>query len=86
MSYLGPAGAQEFPKGTTIKCRSHFENSRFNPYDPDPAATVRVSPQTHPEIMQGFFCYTDDTKELNLAIDSKTGQALPVPRARASQS
>ena len=76
MSYLWPEGAQKFPKGTKLECRSHFDNSAFNPYNPDATATVRFGPQTHHEMMQGFFFYTADAEDLNLTIDPKTGQAL----------
>jgi len=76
MSYLWEANAQKFPKGTKLECRSHFDNSRFNPYNPDPAATVRYGQQTHEEMMQGFFFYTADDEALNIAVDPKTGHAL----------
>jgi len=74
MSYLWPEGEKRFPKGTRLECRSHFDNSRFNPYNPDPAATVRYGQQTHEEMMQGFFFYTVDAETLNLRVDPKTGQ------------
>lgn len=75
MSYLWPAGTQKFPKGTRLECRSHFDNSRFNPYNPDPGTTVRYGQQTHEEMMQGFFFYTIDDENLNIVVDPKTGQA-----------
>lgn len=73
VSYVWPRGTQKFPAGTKIECRSHFDNSRFNPFNPNPAATVRNGPQTHDEMMQGFFFYTVDSEDLNLTIDPKTG-------------
>ncbi len=76
LSYLWPRGQQQFPKGTKIECRSHFDNSPFNPYNPDPSATVRYGPQTHHEMMQGFFFYTDDAEDLNLKVDPKTGRVI----------
>ena len=61
------------PKGTRIECVAHYDNSSFNPYNPDPKATVRDGPQTHHEMMFGFFFYTDATEKLALKIDPKTG-------------
>jgi thiol-disulfide isomerase/thioredoxin len=76
LSYVWPRDTQKFPKGTRIECRSHFDNSPFNPYNPDPTVTVRNGPQTHHEMMQGFFFYTDDAEHLNLKVDPKTGRAI----------
>lgn len=76
LSYLWEPGKQRFPKGTVIECRSHFDNSPFNPYNPDPQATVKEGPQTHDEMMQGFFFYTDDAEELDLNIDPATGREI----------
>jgi len=76
LSYLWEPGARKFPKGTVIECRSHFDNSPFNPYNPDPAATVKEGPQTHDEMMQAFFFYTDDAEELDLEIDPASGRVV----------
>jgi len=76
LSYVWEAGAQRFPKGTKIECRSHFDNSPFNPYNPDPAATVKFGLQTFQEMMQAFMFYTDDAENLNLKIDPKTGEEI----------
>ena len=67
-------------KGTRLECVAHFDNSPFNPYNPDPRATVRNGPQTHHEMMVGFFFYTDAHEKLHLAIDPATGQALKAPQ------
>jgi hypothetical protein len=76
LSYVWVPGAQRFPQGTRIECRSHFDNSPFNPYNPDPAATVTFGLQTNQEMMQGFMFYTDDAESLNLKIDPKSGREL----------
>jgi thiol-disulfide isomerase/thioredoxin len=75
--YRWEAGKKHFPKGTRIECLAHYDNSTFNPYNPDPTATVRFGQQTRDEMMNGFFFYTDDRENLNLTIDPKTGQARP---------
>lgn len=62
------------PKGTRIECTALYDNSPFNPYNPDPAMAVRDGPQTYHEMMNGFFFYIDKNEDLNLTIDPKTGR------------
>jgi len=61
------------PKGTKIECTAWYDNSAFNPFNPDPAKTVRDGPQTYEEMMNGFFFYVDANERLGLSIDPKTG-------------
>ena len=84
LSYVWGRGAQHFPKGTRIECSSHFDNSSFNPYNPNPSITVTNGPQTHDEMMQGFFFYTDDTEHLDIRVDPKTGKEISKEQTRAS--
>ncbi|QEG27442.1 Thiol-disulfide oxidoreductase ResA [Gemmata obscuriglobus] len=72
--YRWEPGQMKLAKGTKLECVAHFDNSSFNPYNPDPRATVRNGPQTHHEMMIGFFFYTHATEKLNLTIDAKTGR------------
>ncbi|MBL9125652.1 MAG: redoxin family protein [Planctomycetaceae bacterium] len=76
MSYRWDAGKKKFPAGTKIECVAHFDNSPFNPYNPDPTQSVRNGQQTFQEMMYGFFFFTDDTQHLDLEIDPATGRAL----------
>jgi thiol-disulfide isomerase/thioredoxin len=71
--YRWEPGKKALPKGTRLECVAHYDNSSFNPYNPDPKATVRNGPQTHDEMMYGFFFYTDADEKLGLDIDPKTG-------------
>lgn len=82
-SYRWAPGAKRFPKGTTFEVLAHFDNSVFNPYNPDPKQTVRNGDQTFNEMMYGFFFYTRDDEDLNLSIDIKTGGVLPSDRLEA---
>jgi thiol-disulfide isomerase/thioredoxin len=75
-NYRWQPGTKKFPKGTQIEAIAHFDNSAFNPFNPDPTATVKHGPQTVNEMMFGFFFYTDDGEQLNLRIDPKTGRAV----------
>jgi thiol-disulfide isomerase/thioredoxin len=71
--YRWEPGKKTLPRGTRLECVAHFDNSAFNPYNPDPKATVRNGPQTHHEMMYGFFFFTHADEKLNLKVDSKTG-------------
>ena len=74
MPYRWAPEKEKFPRGTRIECVAHFDNSPFNPYNPDPKATVREGQQTYEEMMYGFFFYTDDAEQLNLRVDPATGR------------
>jgi peroxiredoxin/mono/diheme cytochrome c family protein len=43
------------PKGTTLNCTAHFDNSENNPANPDPTDTVKFGPQTWHEMMIGWY-------------------------------
>ncbi len=75
LPYRWPTGLKQFPRGTRLECVAHYDNSAFNPYNPDPKATVRHGPQTHHEMMYGFFFYTEAGEKLGLHIDPRTGRA-----------
>jgi mono/diheme cytochrome c family protein/peroxiredoxin len=53
------AEPRRLPKGSTIECIAHFDNSPGNPNNPDPSATVRWGDQTWDEMMLGYFEYHD---------------------------
>jgi hypothetical protein len=74
-SYRWFPDAERFAQGTRIECVAHFDNSRFNPFNPDPEATVRFGLQTAQEMMYGFFFYVDANEHLDLEIDPKSGRA-----------
>lgn len=75
LSYLLEPGSVRLPKGTRIECVGHYDNSTWNPYNPDPKATVRWGEQTHEEMFVGFFFFTRDAERLDLRIDPLTGHA-----------
>ncbi len=45
------------PKGTTIECVAHFDNSADNPVNPDPTRNVTFGEETKDEMMIGFLDY-----------------------------
>jgi hypothetical protein len=75
LPYHLPPGQVRLPVGTRLECLAHFDNSTFNPYNPDPSATVRDGQQTFQEMMYGFVFYTKDAEQLGLEIDTQTGRA-----------
>ena len=43
------------PRGSTIECTAHYDNSPNNPANPDPTKTVHFGEQSWDEMMFGFF-------------------------------
>jgi peroxiredoxin len=82
MPYVFEPGAVRFPKGTRVEALAHYDNSTFNPYNPDPNATVKDGQQTHEEMLNGFVFYIDASEHLGLDIDPKTGH----PRKKQTAS
>ncbi len=76
LGYRYAPGAKRVPGGTVIECVSHYDNSPFNPFNPDPSATVRTGLQTHDEMMEAFVFYTLDDENLSLPVDPATGRVL----------
>lgn len=74
LGYELKPGSKILPQGTTIEAIAHFDNSKFNPYNPDPAKTVEYGPQTVDEMFNGFVFYVDNDEELNVPINPKTGR------------
>ncbi len=75
--YQWESSKVRFPKGTRIECIAHYDNSEFNPFNPDPKVVVREGPQSFHEMINGFMFYIDANEDLQLAIDPKTGTAKP---------
>ncbi|MEX0676388.1 MAG: redoxin family protein [Pirellulales bacterium] len=84
-SYRWPEDKVKFPKGTKLEVSAHYDNSTFNPYNPDPKREVPEGQQTFDEMMYGFVFFTYDDERLNLTIDPKTGQVIPEANQAASK-
>ncbi len=82
-SYRWKPNTMHFPAETRIDCTAHFDNSKFNPFNPDPSASVRHGLQTADEMMYGFLFFTRDDEQLNLTIDPKTGHVAEKPIVEA---
>ena len=64
-----------FPKGTRVDVVAHYDNSRFNAYNPDPSATVGYGLQTDREMMYCLIYYVHTHEQLGLEVDPQTGVA-----------
>ena len=73
-SYRFPEGGRDFPAGTRFEVVAHYDNSEFNPYNPDPTAAVRFGLQTYHEMMYGFFFYYISGEALDIDVDPETGR------------
>jgi hypothetical protein len=71
--YRWEKGKRTLPKGTKLECVALYDNSPFNPFNPDPKKIVKDGPQTYHEMMNGFMFYIDADEKLGIAIDGKTG-------------
>jgi thiol-disulfide isomerase/thioredoxin/mono/diheme cytochrome c family protein len=78
LGYEIEPGRKQLAQGTVIRAVAHFDNSEFNPYNPDPNATVRYGPQTVDEMFNGFVFFVDSHESLNLKVDPSNGTTRDV--------
>jgi thiol-disulfide isomerase/thioredoxin len=76
LGYELAPGKKVFPKGTYIRAVAHFDNSPFNPYNPDPSAAIQYGPQTVDEMFNGFVFYVDEDETLSISVDPNTGRKI----------
>ncbi len=85
LGYEIEPGKKRLPKGTRIEALAHYDNSTFNPYNPDPKRTVPWGRQTYDEMFNGFVFFVADNEDLNLTINPKTGRARSLVREKKQQ-
>lgn len=73
LGYELAPGTKRLPKGTRLEAVAHYDNSAFNPYNPDPKRTVPYGLQTYDEMFNGYVFFVDEHEQLNLNIDPRTG-------------
>lgn len=76
LGYELTPGTKHLPKGTVIQAVAHFDNSKFNPYNPDPTTNVEYGPQTIHEMFNGFVFYVDQHETLEIDVDPKSGRPI----------
>jgi peroxiredoxin len=67
---------RKIPGGTKIEGVVHYDNSKFNAFNPDPSRTVPYGPQSFDEMFNGFVFWVYDDEKLELTIDPKTGTVI----------
>lgn len=72
--YRWEPGKKILKKGTKLECVALYDNSPFNPFNPDATKPVKDGPQTYHEMLNGFMFYIDANEKLGLTIDPKTGR------------
>ena len=75
MPYHLPSGEVKFPADTKYECVAHFDNTTFNPYNPDPSATVRDGQQTFQRNDVRLRLLHEGQRAPGLEIDPQTGRA-----------
>jgi hypothetical protein len=70
------------PIGSQLIFDYSWDNSTFNPYNPDPDVEVRWGKQTVEEMMTCFLFFTEDAQALDLQIDPATGRVIQEPSAQ----
>jgi hypothetical protein len=70
-SYYQLAKPVDVPKGATLLATGWFDNSRNNPWNPDPTRTVPWGLQTTDEMMIGYFDFAADSP-------GKAGESRPI--------
>lgn len=78
IGYVCPEAPHDvkLPAGTELSAIAHYDNSKFNPYNPDPKYKVPYGDQSFDEMFNGFIFFVHDEDQMNLKIDPKTGHAL----------
>ena len=80
-SYRWPRGERTFAKGTRFAAVAHYDNSVWNPFNPDPTQAVRFGLQTADEMMYLFVFWLPRHQALGLEVDPRTGRVVE-PTAR----
>lgn len=75
LAYEIKPGTKLLPKGTRLQAIAHYDNSAFNPYNPDASRTVPYGQQSYDEMFNGYIFFVDQHEQLNLKIDPRTGLA-----------
>src|SRR4029079_13019979 len=78
-SYRWPAGKKTFARGTKLQALAHFDNSKWNPFNPDPSQTVKFGLETADEMMYLFVFWFAQHEALGLTIDPANGRVVQAP-------
>lgn len=79
LGYEIEPGRKRLPKGTRIEAVAHYDNSAFNPYNPDPNRTVPYGLQSYDEMFNGYGFYVADDEDLQITCIPGTGIGMKPP-------
>lgn len=65
---------RRFAQGTRIECVAHYDNSAWNPWNPDPSREVRYGLQTTFEMLECAVFYVREDEQLGVEVDPRTGE------------
>ncbi|MBL8815522.1 MAG: redoxin family protein [Planctomyces sp.] len=74
LGYELKPGDKKLPKGTVIEAIAHFDNSPFNPFNPDATKTVGYGLQTVDEMFNGFVFFVHSDEDLSIEVDPSNGR------------
>jgi mono/diheme cytochrome c family protein len=75
-SYRWAPTQKQFAKGTRLHALAHYDNSAWNPFNPDPAQAVKFGLETTDEMMYLFFFWVAKDEALGLSIDATNGRVV----------
>lgn len=82
-TYAWPLGTRRLAAGTVLRAVGHFDNSDWNPANPDPKQVVRSGPAVADEQFQVSIAWRPIDDREPIRIDPATGIGLPVSGAAA---
>lgn len=84
MIYQIKPGDAVLSAGTTVRARALYDNSKQNPYNPDPSVEVRTGKQTTDEMLDVVLMGVRPFEALNLTLDpasqAKAFKSVPLPQ------
>jgi hypothetical protein len=75
-SYVWPRSAMVLAKGTTMHVLAHFDNSSWNPANPDPKREVPCGPAITDECLQVSLVWHARDEQLGIRVDPSTGRRV----------
>lgn len=75
-SYRWDTASKFFARGTKIRALAHYDNSAWNPWNPDPTQRVVFGLETVDEMMHLFFFWVQREQALGLRVDAKDGRVV----------
>lgn len=73
--YVWLRSAVRWPKGTQFVAVAHYDNSPWNPANPDPDRWVTAGPQSTDECLRVVLTWVSAAETIDVRVESKTGMA-----------